>query len=261
MFLTLHKLSDSLILPQGYAALNSDFDSFYTRRLKLRIDDCFSQPTTGVPGRTIVLLDRYSTDYNKTMVPTGTRTRALNISSYNYLGFAQARGGCADAVEEGIRRYGVSTCGSRLEGGSTDLHQQTEQLVANFLGKEDALICSMGFATNSTILPALVGKGCLVISDELNHASIRVGVRLSGANVRMFKHNDMKSLESLLREVISQGQPRTHRPWKKILLIVEGLFSMEGTLVDLPKILELKKRYKVSPDPIESLAPFSYIVL
>lgn len=70
-------------------------------------------------------------------------------------------------------------------------------------------------------------------------------MRLSGANVRMFKHNDMQSLEALLREAISQGQPRTHRPWKKILVIVEGLYSMEGTLVNLPTILELKKRYKV----------------
>ncbi|KAH8112247.1 pyridoxal phosphate-dependent transferase [Phellopilus nigrolimitatus] len=228
----------------GYAPLNSDFDSFYTRRLKKRIDDCFSRPVTGVPGRTINLLDRDSGDHNNTFHLTGSRTRALNMSSYNYLGFAQARGGCADAVEEGIRRYGISACGSRLEGGSLDLHQQTEQLVANFLGKEDALICSMGFATNSTVIPALVNKGCLIISDELNHASIRFGVRLSGASVRMFKHNSMESLESLLREVISQGQAKTHRPWKKILLIVEGLYSMEGTLVNLPAIMELKKRYK-----------------
>jgi len=114
---------------------------------------------------------------------------------------------------------------------------------------EDASISSMGFATNSTFIPALVGKGCLVISDELNHASIRFGVRISGANVRMFKHNDMKDLENLLREVISQGQPKTHRPWKKILIIVEGLYSMEGTLVNLPAIIELKKKYKVG-DPI-----------
>lgn len=103
----------------------------------------------------------------------------------------------------------------------------------------------MGFATNSTIIPALVTKGCLVISDELNHASIRVGVRQSGANVRMFKHNDMDALESLLREVISQGQPKTHRPWKKIMIIVEGLFSMEGTMTNLPRLIELKKKYKV----------------
>ena len=125
------------------------------------------------------------------------------------------------------------------------MHVQAEALVARFMGMEDSLISSMGFATNSTIIPALVGKGCLVISDELNHASIRVGVRMSGANVRMFKHNNMENLEQLLREVISQGQPKTHRPWKKILIIVEGLYSMEGTIVKLPELLELKKKYKV----------------
>ncbi|KAH8083357.1 serine palmitoyltransferase 2 [Cristinia sonorae] len=233
-----------LMKQDGYMALNSDFDSFYTRRLMLRIDDCFFQPVTGVPGRTIVLLDRSSPDYNITYYPTGTRTRALNISSYNYLGFAQATGGCADAVEESVRRYGVAACGTRLEGGSLDLHLQAEALVARFIGTEDALISSMGFATNSTIIPALVSKGSLVISDELNHASIRFGVRLSGANVRMFKHNNMESLEQLLREVISQGQPKTHRPWKKILVIVEGLYSMEGNLCNLPAVLELKKKYK-----------------
>ena len=117
--------------------------------------------------------------------------------------------------------------------------------MARFVGMEAAAISSMGYATNSTFIPALVAPGCLVISDELNHASIRIGVRLSGASVRMFKHNDMKALETLLREVISQGQPKTHRPWKKILLIVEGLYSMEGTMVDLPGILVLKQRYKV----------------
>ncbi|KAG6888443.1 hypothetical protein C0995_008261 [Termitomyces sp. Mi166 len=233
-----------LVPRNGYAPLNSDFDSFYTRRLKKRMDECFSQPVTGVAGRTILLLDRISPDYNHTHILTGTRTRALNISSYNYLGFAQARGGCADAVEESIRRYGVSACGTRLQGGSLDLHTVAENLVAQFVGMEDALISSMGFATNSAIIPALVSKGCLVISDELNHASIRFGARLSGAHVRIFKHNDMDSLEALLREVISQGQPKTHRPWKKILLIVEGLFSMEGTLCNLPELLRLKERYK-----------------
>ncbi|KAJ6543950.1 serine palmitoyltransferase 2 [Mycena capillaripes] len=234
-----------LMPSDGYAPLNSDFDSFYTRRLKTRMDECFSQPVTGVAGRTIQLLDRISPDYNHHQIFTGARTRALNISSYNYLGFAQARGGCADAVETAIREHGISTCGSRLEGGSSDLHVIAEALVAKFMGTEDALISSMGFATNSAYIPSLVGKGCLVISDELNHASIRFGVRLSGANVQMFRHNDMAALENLLREVISQGQPKSHRPWKKILIIVEGLYSMEGTLVNLPAIMELKKKYKV----------------
>jgi len=237
------------LAPQGYAALNSDFDSFYTRRLKQRIDDCFSHPVTGVPGRTIQTYDRSSTDGNLTYRYSGETTRALNISSYNYLGFAQATGGCADAVAEGVRRYGVSAGGSRLDGGTLDLHVQAEALVARFLGHEDAMVVSMGFATNSTTLPALVGKGALVISDEHNHSSIRFGVRLSGASVRMFKHNDMADLEAVLREAISQGQPRTHRPWKKILVAVEGLYSMEGTLVDLPKLLEFKRKYKVGAGP------------
>ncbi|KAG1743723.1 pyridoxal phosphate-dependent transferase [Suillus paluster] len=210
----------------GYAPLNSDWDSFYARRLKRRMDDCFGQPVTGVPGRTVLILDRYSTDFNHTQIYTGNRTRALNISSYNYLGFSQAHGGWVYAVEESVRQYGVSTCGTRLETGSTELH------------------VSMGFATNSTFIPALAGKGSLIISDELNHTSVRVGTRQSGAHVRTFKHNDMSSLESLLREVISQGQPKTHRPWKKILVIVEGLYSMEGTLVNLPRIVELKQKYK-----------------
>ena len=151
-------------------------------------------------------------------------------------------------MEESLHRYGVSTCGARLEGGTSELHLIAESLVASFVGQEDALISSMGFASNSTIIPALVSKGCLVISDESNHASIRFGVRISGANVRMFKHNDMESLESLLREVFSQGQPKTHRPWKKTLLVVEGLYSMEGTIVNLPRILELKEKYKVRFD-------------
>lgn len=228
----------------GYAPLNSDFDSFYTRRLQRRVDDCCSQPIAGVPGRTVLILDRYSTDFNLHQIYTGTKTRALNISSYNYLGFSQARGSCSDAVGESVHRYGISTCGTRLESGSSELHVQAETLVARFLGTEDALVSSVGFATNSTFIPALVGKKSLIISDELNHTSIRIGARQSGAQIRMFKHNDMSSLESVLREVISQGQPKTHRPWKKILVIVEGLYSMEGTLVDLLRVVELKRKYK-----------------
>ena len=193
------------------------------------------------------MLDRTSVDDYYTFTFTGETTQALNISSYNYLGFTQSRGPCADQAEAAIRKYGVSSHGGRSDVGTTDLHIQAEKLVASFLGMEDAMIVPMGFATNSTNLPALVSKGCLVISDELNHSSIRFGARMSGAMIRQYKHNDMKDLESLLRECVSQGQPRTHRPWKKILVVVEGLYSMEGTLVDLKALLELKDIYKVRP--------------
>ena len=228
----------------GYAALNSDFDNFYVRRLKLRIDDCFARPITGVPGRYITLMDRKTDDFNKHYQFTGTYTETLNMSSYNYLGFAQSEGPCADAVEETIKKYGISAASPRADAGTSDLAMEVEDRIAKFVGKPAAMVFSMGFATNASSFPALVGKGCLIISDELNHASIRIGARLSGAMISSFKHNDMHDLEEKLREVISQGQPRTHRPWKKILVVVEGLYSMEGTMCDLPGLLKLKKRYR-----------------
>jgi serine palmitoyltransferase len=228
----------------GYAPLNSDFDNFYTRRLKMRINDCFSRPTTGVPGRFITLLDRKSDDGNNSFKMTGTTTETLNMSSYNYLGFAQSEGPCADAAEAVIRKYGVSMASPRSDSGTSDLSVEVEELVATFVGKPAAMVFSMGFVTNATTFPSLLGKGCLMISDELNHSSIRFGSRLSGAMIEMFKHNDMRDLERKLREAISQGQPRTHRPWKKILVAVEGLYSMEGTMCNLPALVELKHKYK-----------------
>lgn len=234
----------NLLESDGYAALNSDFDSFYTRRLKTRIDNCFERPVTGVCGRTVLTLDRETQDFCRSFHLTGGKTRALNVSAYNYLGFAQSHGQCADMVEKGLNLYGISSGGTRLGAGFLDLQQQAERLVARFLQQEDAMLVSMGYATNSTTIPAIAGPGSLIISDELNHTSLRAGVRLSGANIRTFKHADMNDLEELLRETISQGQPRTHRPWKKIVVLIEGLYSMEGTIVDLPRVLELKKRYK-----------------
>ena len=228
----------------GYAPLNSDFDNFYVRRLKMRINDCFARPTTGVPGRYITLIDRESDDFNLHFKQTGTTTETLNMSSYNYLGFAQSEGPCADAVEETVKRYGMSMASPRADVGTSDLHLEVEDLVAKFVGKQSSMVFSMGFVTNACAFPALVGKGCLIISDELNHASIRFGARLSGAMIEMFKHNDVNDLERLLREVISQGQPRTHRPWKKILVVVEGLYSMEGTMCNLPGLVRLRKKYK-----------------
>ncbi|KFH43941.1 Serine palmitoyltransferase-like protein [Hapsidospora chrysogenum ATCC 11550] len=235
---------NTLKVQNGYAPLNDDFDSFYSRRLKRRLDDCFARTTTGVPGRFITLLDRKSADFNRSYEYTGTTTETLNMSSYNYLGFAQSEGPCADAVEECVRRCGVTTCSPRSDAGTTDLSLEVEREIASFVGKPASMVFSMGYVTNASSFPAIVSKGCLVISDELNHASIRVGTRLSGAVIKIFKHNNVKDLERVLREAMSQGQPRTHRPWKKILVVVEGLYSMEGTMCDLPRILALKRKYK-----------------
>jgi serine palmitoyltransferase len=189
-------------------------------------------------------MDRVSHDYFESFSFTGTLTTTLNLSSYNYLGFAQSSGPCADDVQETISTCGLSSASPQLEAGTSDLTVEVEREMANFVGKEDAVVFSMGFSTNATSFPALMGPGCLIISDELNHASIRIGARLSGAVIKSYKHNDMNDLEKLLRKEISQGQPKTHKAWKKILVVCEGLFSMEGTIADLPNLIRLKKKYK-----------------
>ncbi|ODV97036.1 hypothetical protein PACTADRAFT_48812 [Pachysolen tannophilus NRRL Y-2460] len=238
------KYFKELVENNGFAPWYSSFESFYTRRLKMRLDDCFARPICGAPGRFIRCFHRESLDYNYTYKYNGTVDECLNLSSYNYLGFGQSSGICTDNSTKALLQYGSTAGGPRTICGTTDLHLKCEKVVAEFVGKEDSVIFSMGFSTNANLFTSLVNKKCLIISDELNHASIRFGVRLSGTVVKIFPHNDMKALEKLLRKEISNGQPRSHRPWSKIIVAVEGLYSMEGNLCNLPKLVELRKKYK-----------------
>uniref|UniRef100_A0A3B3ZEP8 serine C-palmitoyltransferase n=1 Tax=Periophthalmus magnuspinnatus TaxID=409849 RepID=A0A3B3ZEP8_9GOBI len=231
---------------KDFVPLYQDFENFYTRNLYMRVRDNWNRPICSLPGPVFDLMERVSDDYNWTFRFTGrTIPNVINVGSYNYLGFAENNVDFLKTVAERIQQYGVGVCSTRQETGTVlCLHQELEQLVANFLGVESSMTFGMGFATNSMNIPALVGKGCLILSDELNHTSLILGARLSGATIRVFKHNNMHSLEKMLREAICSGQPRTHRPWKKILIMVEGIYSMEGSVVRLPEIIALKKKYR-----------------
>lgn len=168
----------------------------------------------------------------------------INLGSYNYLGFAENPPQVTEEVFANLDHFGINSCSPMMEFGYTSTHQELEQRVARFLGKEAAMCFGMGFATNSTVIPALCGPGSLIISDSLNHTSIVVGARASGATIRVFKHDNFKQLERIIRTSIAHGQPRTHKPWKKIVILVEGIYSMEGEIIDLPKVVALKKKYK-----------------
>ncbi|GMG56545.1 unnamed protein product [Ambrosiozyma monospora] len=235
---------DAMLPKNGYPPWYSAFESFYPRRLKKRLDDCFANPIHGVPGRYIRCFNRYSNDYNDTMYYDGTSKPCLNLSSYNYLGFAQSVGSCTDDSIEAVKKYGTSSCGPVNTIAHNDLTRSTEKVLADFIGKDDALVFSMGYGTNANLFTSLVNSKCLVISDSLNHGSIRFGIRLSNAAVKVFPHNDMDKLEKIVRDAISQGQAKTHRPWQKIMVCVEGLYSMEGNLCNLPKLVELREKYK-----------------
>ncbi|CAF3638445.1 unnamed protein product [Rotaria socialis] len=230
--------------PTGFVPLYQSYESFYTRNVYQRISDCFNRPIGSVPGGKLDVLERVTDDYNWSFQFTGNKITSINLGSYNYLGFANNSGHIAENVINTIKTGGIATASTTQEFGTLMQHQKLESLLAEFLGTEDAIAFGMGFATNALNIPSLVGKGCLILSDELNHTSLVLGSRLSGATIKVYKHNDMIHLEKLLRDAIVSGQPRTHRPWRKILMIVEGVYSMEGSLCKLPELIELKKKYK-----------------
>ena len=151
----------------------------------------------------------------------------------------QTNGHIADYVIDTIENQAIGVCSTRLELGSSPGHVQLEARVAKFMGVESAITFGMGFATNSTVLPMLMDKRTLVLSDERNHCSIIHGCKLSSAKVRVFKHNDHRDLETKLIDAI-----QTRHRWSKIIIIVEGVYSMEGTICPIRELIALKKRYK-----------------
>ena len=234
---------------QGYPALYQSFENFYCRNFFRRLRDGWNAPIKSVPGAMIDVIDRYSDDYNLTFKHKDTCTRAINMGSYNYLGMAENTGPRIEAVCREIQKFGVSTTSSRAEFGTTETLLELEQKMANYLGVEAALCFGMGFATNSNNLPALAsGKGTLIMSDKLNHSSLIVGSKLSGATCAVFEHNNTIDLERKLRRELIKGQPikqgEPYKPWRKVIIIVEGIFSMEGTIVNLPEVIRIKKKYK-----------------
>eukprot|EP01102_Stenamoeba_stenopodia_P005290 TRINITY_DN1585_c0_g1_i1.p1 TRINITY_DN1585_c0_g1~~TRINITY_DN1585_c0_g1_i1.p1 ORF type:complete len:510 (+),score=87.80 TRINITY_DN1585_c0_g1_i1:268-1797(+) len=228
----------------GYAPLYDDYGAFYIECIYSRIDDSFTRPIASKPGPWIEVMDRTGFSFAKNLGFTGNVKTALNLGSYNYLGFADDSALCLQDSSASLEKYSTTTAATRVNFGTTTVHLELERLVARFVGKEDAVIFGMGYATNSTTLPSLVGKGGLIISDTLNHASLIVGIRSSVAEVRVFKHNDPKHLEHVLREAILNGQPRTRKPWTKILIVIEGIYSMEGEICRLPEIIAVKNKYK-----------------
>jgi 8-amino-7-oxononanoate synthase len=161
--------------------------------------------------------------------------RVIMVGSNNYLGLS-ADPRVKEAAIKATERYGTTCSGSRLLNGTLVLHEELEQRLARFLGREAALVISTGFQTNLA-LSAILGRHDIVFSDRQNHASLVDGVRLSFATERKFRHNDMEHLEQLLRQSVEK-EPRAGR-----IIITDGVFSMEGDICDLPRIVELARRY------------------
>jgi len=158
----------------------------------------------------------------------------IMVGSNNYLGLIN-HPLVMKSAQEAIERYGVATCGSRFLNGTLDIHVELEDRLAKFMKKEAALAFSTGFQTNLGIISTIAGKGESIITDRMVHASIIDACRLSVGDVYKYKHNDMEDLE----RVLSSLEKDNGR-----LIIVDGVFSMEGDLADLPGVVKLAKKYK-----------------
>ncbi|MYL48619.1 glycine C-acetyltransferase [Halobacillus litoralis] len=157
----------------------------------------------------------------------------IQLSSNNYLGLT-SHPKMKEAAEKANEVYGVGTGSVRTIAGTLKMHEDFEEKLAKFKHTEAALVFQSGFTTNQGVLSSILGKEDVVISDELNHASIIDGIRLTKADRKIYKHVDMESLESALKE---SGDYRTR------LIVTDGVFSMDGNIAPLPKIVELAEKY------------------
>ncbi len=173
------------------------------------------------------------------MNPSATPTvmmkgkQMIMLGSNNYLGLAN-HPKVIKATQDAISEYGTGACSSRILTGTTSLHTRLEKTLAEFKGTEDALVFSAGFMTMMGTISAITSEGDIIISDELNHASIIEGCRLSKAQKKIYKHNDMLSLE----EILSKSPTGANK-----LIITDGIFSMKGTVANLPEIKKLADKY------------------
>lgn len=159
--------------------------------------------------------------------------KVLMFGSNSYLGLTN-HPKVIEAAIEAVKKYGTGCAGSRYLNGTLDMHREFEHELAEFVGKDDAVIYSTGFQTNLGTISCVVGRDDYIVCDELDHASIVEGRRLSFATPIKFKHNDMASLEKALAHC---------RPESLKFIVVDGVFSMEGDIANLPGIVSLKEKY------------------
>ena len=159
----------------------------------------------------------------------------VSWATYNYLGMS-GEPEVAAAAKAAIDRFGTSVSASRLVSGEKTIHQELEREIARFIGAEDAVTFVGGHATNETVIGHVVGPGDLVLHDSLAHNSLLQGAVLSGARRRPFPHNDFDAAEKLLAQM--RGQ------YRRVLIVIEGIYSMDGDFSELPKFIALAKRHR-----------------
>lgn len=201
-----HPGYEKLLVPQAAAARLGVANPFF------KVHDGVAGATTTIDGRSYI-----------------------NFSSYNYLGLS-GHPRVNKAAKDAIERYGTSASASRLVAGERPIQRALEEELANLYGVEDCIVFVSGHATNVSTIGYLFGPKDLVIHDSLIHNSVLEGIKLSGAARRSFPHNDHAALDAILAEI--RGQ------FERVLIVIEGLYSMDGDIPDLPRFVDVKSRHQ-----------------
>ncbi|KAH8102135.1 serine palmitoyltransferase [Cristinia sonorae] len=180
--------------------------------------------------------------------PTGPKPRlttgktVLNLASYNFTGLAGNETINQKAVEV-LRRYGLGSCGPPGFYGTQDVHIQLEKDIADFLGTEASILYSQAFSTISSVIPAFSKRGDIIVADRGVNFAIQKGLQISRSTIRWYDHNDLHSLEQVL-ESVEKERRKKGLPLTRRFIVTEGIFDCDGLISDLPKLVELKNKYK-----------------
>lgn len=215
--------------PEALAAVAPQFRISEFEEVKALADRLAGAHAVGVDNPYFLINDGITRD---TSIINGAEV--INFSSFNYIGMS-GHPAVAEAVSDAVRRWGSSCSASRLLSGEKPIHCELEHELAQLLGTEDALALVSGHATNVTVIGHLLGEGDLVIHDSLAHDSIVQGCKLSGATRRPFPHNDHAALDELLARIRHQ--------YRRVLIIIEGVYSQDGDIPDLPAFIEVKRKH------------------
>lgn len=166
----------------------------------------------------------------------------INLASANYLGLI-GEGQITEACNTALKKYGVGSCGPRGFYGTIDVHLDCEARISKFLGTPDSILYSYGLATTASVIPAFCKRGDIIIADEGVHWGIQNGLFLSRSTVKLFKHNDMKSLQNILEEIALEDK-RVKKVLNRRFIVVEAIYQNSGQMVPLDEIIRLKEKYK-----------------
>ena len=194
------------------------------------------QTLADVEAAGLTKVERVINSPQKSWVRLGDGREVLNLCANNYLGLSDHPDVVA-AAKDALERWGFGLSSVRFICGTQDIHKQLEEALSRFLGTEDTILYPSAFDANGGLFETLLGPEDAVVSDELNHASIIDGIRLSKAKRFRYRHNDMSDLEDQLTAARQAGA-------RHIMIATDGVFSMDGTIADLPAIAELAEKHR-----------------